>query len=159
MIPIKKMNILKIDEGLPRRVLHTSLIVAALVLLISISNWPFDVTLGLAVGMGISTVFFMILCNSVKSLVIIEKNKRMPFFVIVAILKFIVLSIALFLVFEHLSISYLALLIGIGLAQSIIFLKLIGMGLVNFMNRTNQVENKEISNTKLQVTNKKQYSI
>jgi hypothetical protein len=83
----------------------------------------------------------------------------MPFFVIVAILKFIVLSIALFLVFEHLSISYLALLIGIGLAQSIVFLKLIGMGLVNFMNRTNQIENKEISNTKLQVTNKKQYSI
>ena len=159
MIPIKKMNILKIDEGLPRRVLHTSLIVAALVLLISISNWSFDVTLGLAVGMGISTVFFMILCNSVKSLVIIEKNKKIPFFVIVAILKFIVLSIALFLVFKHLSISYLALLIGIGLAQSIIFLKLIGMGLVNFMNRTNQVENKEISNTKLQVTNKKQYSI
>ena len=154
MIPIKKMNILKIDEGLPRRVLHTSLIVAALVLLISISNWSFDVTLGLAVGMGISTVFFMILCNSVKSLVIIEKNKRMPFFVIVAILKFIVLSIALFLVFKHLSISYLALLIGIGLAQSIIFLKLIGMGLVNFMNRTNQIENKEISNTKLQMTNK-----
>ncbi len=90
MIFIKK-NILQIDEELPRRVLNTSLIVATLVLLISISNWSFEATFGLAVGMGISTVFFMILCNSVKSLAIIEKNKRMPFFVIVAILKFIVL--------------------------------------------------------------------
>ncbi len=147
------MNILKIDEGLPRRALNTSLIVAALVLLISISNWPFEVTLGLAVGMGISIIFFMLLCGSVKSLVIIEKNRRMPFFVIVTILKFIVLSIALFLVFKYLSISYLALLIGIGLAQSIIFLKLIGMEMVNYMNRTNQIENKEISNARLQMTN------
>ncbi|MEE9164753.1 MAG: hypothetical protein V3U15_00665, partial [Nitrospinota bacterium] len=81
-------------------------------------------------------------------------NRRMPFFVIVTILKFIVLSIALFLVFKYLSISYLALLIGIGLAQSIIFLKLIGMEMVNYMNRTNQIENKEISNARLQMTNK-----
>lgn len=152
MIPVKT-NILKIDEELPRRVLNTSLIVAALVLLISISNWSFETTLGLAVGMGISIIFFMLLCSSVKSFVLIEKNRRMPFFVIVSILKFIVLSIALFLVFEHLSISYLALLIGSGLAQSIIFLKLTGMGMVNYMNRTNQIENKETSNARLQMTN------
>ena len=147
------MNILKIDEGLPLRVLNTSLIVAAIVLLISISNWPFEVTLGLAVGMGISIIFFMLLCGSVKSLVIIEKNSRMPIFVVVTILKFIVLSAVLFLIFKYLSISYLALLIGIGLAQSIIFLKLTGMGIVNYMNRTNQIENRETSNARPQMTN------
>lgn len=148
------MNLLTIDEGLPQRVTNTSLIVAVLVLLISISNWPSEVTIGLAVGMGISIIFFMLLSGSVKSLLKIEKNKRVPFYLIVTFLKFIALSIALFLVFKHLSISYLALLIGIGFAQSIIFLKLIGMGMVNYMNRTNQIENKEISNASLQMTNK-----
>tara|TARA_B100001964_G_C13911861_1_gene456296 strand:- start:186 stop:647 length:462 start_codon:yes stop_codon:yes gene_type:complete len=153
MIPVKK-NILQIDEELPRRVFNTSLIVAAIVLLISISNWSLETTLGLSVGMGTSIIFFMLLCGSVKSLAIIEKNIRIPFFIIVATLKFTVLSIALFLVFKHLSVSYLALLIGIGLAQSIIFLKLTGMGMVNYMNRTNQSDNKEISNARLQMTNK-----
>ncbi len=138
MIFIKK-NILQIDEELPRRVLNTSLIITTLVLLISISNWSFEATFGLAVGMGISIIFFMLLCGSVKSLARIEKNSRIPFFVIVTILKFIVLSAALFIIFKHLSINYLALLIGIGLAQSIIFLKLTGMGMVNYMNRANQI--------------------
>ena len=148
------MNLLTIDEGLPLRVIKTSLIVAVLVLLISVTKWPFEVTIGLAVGMGISIIFFMILSGSVKSLVTIEKNRRMPFMVVVTTSKFIVLSIALFLVFSHLSISYLSILIGIGLAQSIIYLKLIGMGMVNYMNKKNQVENKEISNGSLQIANK-----
>tara|TARA_B100000315_G_scaffold253559_1_gene292580 strand:+ start:795 stop:1241 length:447 start_codon:yes stop_codon:yes gene_type:complete len=148
------MNLLTIDEGLPLRVIKTSLIVAVLVLLISVTKWPFEVTIGLAVGMAISIIFFMILSGSVKSLVTIEKNRRMPFMVVVTTSKFIVLSIALFLVFSHLSISYLSILIGIGLAQSIIYLKLIGMGMVNYMNKKNQVENKEISNGSLQIANK-----
>ena len=95
------MNILRIDENFPRRVINTSLIIAALILLISISNWQLDVTIGLALGMGISIIFFMILLSTVKSLVIIENDRRILFFAIVTLLKFIVLSIVLFLLFKN----------------------------------------------------------
>ena len=148
------MNILRIDENFPRRVINTSLIIATLILLISISNWQLDVTIGLALGMGISIIFFMILLSTVKSLVIIENDRRIPFFAIVTLLKFIVLSIVLFLFFKYLTISYLAFIIGIGLAQSIIFLKLIGIVLVNKMNKIDKIESKDITNTNLQMTNK-----
>ena len=70
------------------------------------------------------------------------------------LLKFIVLSIVLFLLFKYLTINYLAFLIGIGLAQSIIFLKLIGIVLVNKMNKIDKIESKDITNTNLQMTNK-----
>jgi hypothetical protein len=148
------MNILKIDENFPQRVINTSLILASLILLISISNWQLDVTIGLALGMGISIIFFMILLSTVKSLVIIENDRRILFFAIVTLLKFIVLSIVLFLLFKYLTINYLAFLIGIGLAQSIIFLKLIGIVLVNKMNKIDKIESKEITNTNLQMANK-----
>lgn len=135
---LETANKLNIDEGLPQRVLNTSLILAGLVFLISISIWPSAITLGLTIGMGISIVFSMILLGSVKTLVKTGKDGSKMFFAIVTFLKFIVLSATLILVFKYMSVSHLALLAGVGLVQVVIFLKLISIVMVNSLNRTSQ---------------------
>ncbi len=55
------INRLKIDEGFPERVLNSSLILAGIIFLISISPWSFEVTAGLTIGMGMSIGFFWLL--------------------------------------------------------------------------------------------------
>lgn len=132
------MKNLKIDEGFPKRVLKTSLILTGLIILVSISQWPLEVTTGFIIGAGISLILFIILCGSVKYLLHPDSKREKLFFGIAFIFKFFALLIALFLTFKYLSFSYLAFLIGIGLVQLVIFLKLVGIVMVNYMNRTSQ---------------------
>ncbi len=133
-----KTSRLVIDEGLPKRVLNISLALAALIFLISISSWSPEVTLGLSLGMGISIIFSMILYRTIKFLVASKKPGAKLLFGAVTFLKFIALCIALFFILRNFSINYIALVAGVSLVQIVIFLKLAGMGLVNYMNMSNQ---------------------
>ncbi len=128
------MNNINIDENFPKRVLSTSVILAGLIFMISISIWSFEVTTGFVLGVGISLVFFMILCYSGKYCFDPNKKGGKLFFGIVFIFKFFALVIFLFLTFKYLSFSYLAFLIGISLVQLVILLKVLGIAIVNYMN-------------------------
>lgn len=139
-----KIHKLNIDEGLPRRVLNTSVTVAIVIFLVSLSQWSHEVTIGLGIGMGISIVFSMVLYNSMKTFLLRKTTGSILFFAAVTILKFIALGTTLFFSFKYLPMSYPALLAGVGLVQVVISLKLAGMGMVNYMNRTNSGRMQEL---------------
>lgn len=129
------MSNLKIDEDFPERVIRTSLILTGFIFFISLAKWSFEITAGFGIGAVISLLFFIILRYSVKCFLNPDEKGGKIFFGIAFLLKFTALILSLFLIIKYLSINFLALMVGIGLVQVVLLLKVIGIVIVNYMNQ------------------------
>ena len=126
---------LSIDEAFPRRTFNTSLILSIIILLLSMGRASYQVTMGLAIGMGISLSFFGILWSTVSRFLLMGKKKGGFLFIIIGLSKHFVLGILLFVIFRYVKINSLALLMGISLVLMVILLKVTGIEMVNYVNK------------------------
>lgn len=127
---------LSIDEGFPRRIFNTSLILSIIIILLSIGRASYRVTIGLAIGMGISLVLFVVLWSTVDRFLLMGKKKGGFIFFIIGLSKYFILGGVLFFIFRYSQANPLSLLIGISLVHIVIILKVAGIGMVNYVNRT-----------------------
>ncbi|MFV1950574.1 MAG: hypothetical protein ACC630_01255, partial [Nitrospinota bacterium] len=78
---------LSIDEGFPRRIFNTSLILSAIIILLSMGSASYQVIMGLAMGMGISLVFFWLLWSTVDRFLLMGKKRGGFLFFIIGLSK------------------------------------------------------------------------
>ncbi|MFQ6093325.1 MAG: ATP synthase subunit I [bacterium] len=109
-----------------RKVLRTSLILAGISVVLSLLACSAPITLGLAIGMAISLIFFKTLCSAAERALSRGTREAGLFFLKTGILKYPLLGIAVYLIFRYLEPSPVALLAGIGLVQTVIVFKAIG---------------------------------
>ncbi len=133
-----------LDEGFPRRVFNTSLVLAVVMVLCSTSLQSFPLTLSLALGSGTSVVLGGILWWTILRLSSRDREGAKRFFLWVSILKYISLVGVFYLIFNYLPIVPEAFLAGIGLVPMVIVLKLAGMVLVSYLKGSVRVDHKDL---------------
>jgi hypothetical protein len=67
------------------------------------------------------------------------KGKGGSLFFIIGLSKHIILGISLFFIFRYIKVDPLAMLMGISLVHIVIILKVIGIGMINYLNRRMKV--------------------
>ncbi|MEE8185515.1 MAG: ATP synthase subunit I [Thermodesulfobacteriota bacterium] len=127
-------RLLIVDDGFLQRVQKTSLLLSLFVIISSLAYWDSSITLGLILGAFISLTFFGILCWTINRLFKLDSKKRGFFAIKITLLKFPLLAIVLYYALSYISINPLALIVGIGIVQVVIILKIFGILLVNYMN-------------------------
>ncbi len=139
---------LTIDKEFPKRVYKTSLLFSALIVLLSLlyGRWP--VTWGLLIGAGISILFFRILWWTVDQVFKRSGKKAIFFSLKIFLIKFPLLGIFLYYLFKNAEINPFALVGGIAIVQVVMFLKAIGVVIVNSMNKSGLSKDTEPSNVK-----------
>jgi hypothetical protein len=139
---------LTIDKEFPRRVYKTSLLFSVLIILLSLlyGRWP--ITWGLLIGTGISILFFKILWWTVDQVFKRSGKKAMLFSLKIFIIKFPLLGIFLYYLFKNAEINPFALVGGIAIVQVVMFLKAIGVVIVNSMNKSARARDSKPSNLK-----------
>lgn len=125
---------LTIDKDFPRRVFKTSVVLSALIILLLFLYGQWPITLGFMIGTGISILFFKILWWTVDQVFKRSGKKALYFSLKIFLIKFPLLGIFLYYAFKNLEINPFALVGGIALVQVVMFLKAIGVTVVNWMN-------------------------
>ncbi|MFV1950536.1 MAG: hypothetical protein ACC630_01055, partial [Nitrospinota bacterium] len=95
-----------------------------------------QVIMGLAIGMGISLVFFGVLWSTVDRFLLMGKKRGGSLFFIIGLSKHFILGVFLFFIFRYSQANPISLSIGISLVHIVIILKVAGIGMVNYANRT-----------------------
>jgi hypothetical protein len=129
---------LTIDKDFPRRVFKTSTVLSALItlLLFLYGQWP--ITLGFMIGAAISILFFKILWWTVDQVFRRSGKKALYFTLKIFLIKFPLLGITLYYLFTNVDINPFALVGGIVIVQVVMFLKAIGVVIVNSMRKSTQ---------------------
>jgi len=129
---------LTIDKDFPRRVFKTSMVLSALItlLLFLYGQWP--ITLGFMIGAAISILFFKILWWTVDQVFKRSGKKALYFTLKIFLIKFPLLGITLYYLFTNVDINPFALVGGIVIVQVVMFLKAIGVVIVNSMRKSAQ---------------------
>ncbi len=127
---------LTIDKDFPRRVFNTSVVLSALItfLLLMWGQWP--ITLGFMIGAAISILFFKILWWTVDQVFKRSGKKALYFALKIFLIKFPLLGISLYYLFTNVDINPFALVGGIVIVQVVMFLKAIGVVIVNSMRKS-----------------------
>ena len=125
-----------IDDGFIQRVHKTSLLLSLFIIILSLSYRDNAITLGLVLGVSISLTFFDILWWTVNKFFNSKLHrKKSAFFAIkITLLKFPLLGIILYYVLSHININPFALIVGIGIVQAVMVLKVVGILFVNYTN-------------------------
>ena len=125
-----------IDDGFIQRVHKTSLLLSLFIIILSLSYRDNAITLGLVLGVSISLTFFDISWWTVNKFFNSKLHrKKSAFFAIkITLLKFPLLGIILYYVLSHININPFALIVGIGIVQAVMVLKVVGILFVNYTN-------------------------
>ncbi len=125
-----------VDDGFIQRVHKTSLLLSLFIIILSLSYRDSAITLGLLLGVSISLTFFELLRWTVNKFFISKLHwKKSAFFAIkITLLKFPLLGVILYYVLKYININPLALIVGIGIVQAVMVLKVVGILFVNYMN-------------------------
>ncbi|MFQ5840897.1 MAG: ATP synthase subunit I [Thermodesulfobacteriota bacterium] len=137
-----------IDKEFPSRVYKTSLLFSALIVFLSLlyGHWP--TTWGFMIGAGISILFFKILWWTVDQVFKRSGKKALYFSLKIFLIKFPLLGIFLYYLFKNVEINPFALVGGIALVQVIMFLKVIGVVILNSMNKSERLQDSKPSHPK-----------
>jgi hypothetical protein len=129
---------LTIDKDFPQRVFKTSMVLSAIItlLLLMWGQWP--ITLGFMIGAAISILFFKILWWTVDQIFKRSGKKPLYFALKIFLIKFPLLGITLYYLFMNVDINPFALVGGIIIVQVVMFLKAIGVAIVNSMRKSAQ---------------------
>ncbi len=125
-----------VDDAFIQRVYKTSLLLSLFIIIFSLSYRDSAITLGLLMGVSISLIFFKLLCWTVNKFFSSKLHmKKMVFFAVkITLLKLPLLGVILYYALRYIKINPLALIVGIGIVQAVMVLKVAGMLLVNYMN-------------------------
>lgn len=133
-----------LDKDFSRRVMRTTIMLSIFLAICSLSFWSLKITLGLTIGMIISIGVMQLLWWMISAVFpaiinndsINNKNEKVRnTFIVINILKYILISIALFFIFRYLPINIVALFIGVSIVQIVMISKIFGVALVNYLNR------------------------
>ena len=127
-----------IDKDFPRRVFKTSVLLSALITLLLVLYGRWSITLGFTVGAGVSILFFKILWWTVDQAFKRSGGKALYFALKIFLIKFPILGISLYYLFTNVDINPFALVGGIVIVQAVMFLKAIGVVIVNSMRKSAQ---------------------
>jgi len=125
-----------VDDGFIQRVHKTSLWLSLFIIILSLSYRDSAITLGLILGVSISLTFFKLLCWTVNRFFSskLQMRKRAFFAIKITLLKFPLLGVLLYYVLRYININPLALIVGIGIVQAVMVLKVVGILFVNYTN-------------------------
>lgn len=131
------------DEGFPKRVIKTSVILAVIFIIYSFFINSLPVTLGLAIGEAISIfsikALLWILDSYFKpNAVIANKGSIKRIVTLAGIVKIIFIGAVLFFVFRYITINFIALFIGVSIVQIVIVFKILGLLFVNYLNKSDE---------------------
>lgn len=134
-----------IDKEFPSRVYKTSLLFSALIVFLSLlyGHWP--TTWGFMIGAAVSILFFKILWWTVDQVFKRSGKKALYFSLKIFLIKFPLLGIFLYYLFKNVEINPFALVGGIVIVQVVMFLKAIGVVIVNSMNKSGLPKDSELS--------------
>ncbi len=141
------MNVVEIsgleslDEGFPRRVFKTSIILSAIFLVYSLFFYSMPVTLGLVIGEAISICSLKILLSTISKFFLVDniakkKGSIKKIVTFISTVKFMFFGAILFFVFKYLTVNVLALFVGVSIVQIVIFFKILGLLFVNHLNKS-----------------------
>ena len=125
-----------IDKDFPRRVFKTSVLLSALITLLLVLYGRWSITLGFMIGAAISILFFKILWWTVDQAFKRSGKKALYFALKIFLIKFPLLGISLYYLFTNVAINPFALVGGIVIVQAVMFLKAIGVVIVNSMGKS-----------------------
>jgi len=125
-----------IDKDFPRRVFKTSVLLSALITLLLVLYGRWSITLGFMIGAAISILFFKILWWTVDQAFKRSGKKALYFALKIFLIKFPLLGISLYYLFTNVAINPFALVGGIVIVQAVMFLKAIGVVIVNSMRKS-----------------------
>ena len=109
---------------------------SALITLLSLLYGQWSITWGFMIGAGISILFFKILWWTVDQVSKKSGKKALYFSLKIFLIKFPLLGILLYYLFKNVEINPFALVGGIAIVQVVMFLKAIGVVIVNSMSKS-----------------------
>jgi hypothetical protein len=125
-----------IDEGFPDRVIKTSLFLALILIVSSVSYMSFMLSVSLAIGCFISIVLFKTTWWAIQYAVQHKRSKIKGFFLKISFIKYFVLGSILLSACLFLEINIFAMAAGLGMVVAVVILKIVGRLFVNYMNRS-----------------------
>ncbi len=143
-----------IDEGFPDRVLKTSLFLALILIMCSVSYMSFMLSVSLAIGCFISIVLFKTTWWAIQHAVQHKRSKIKGFFLKISFLKYFILGAILLSARLFLEINIFAMALGLGIVVAVVILKIVGRLLVNYMNKSIKVSYKGINGVSINTDKK-----
>lgn len=139
-----KTDMLVLDEGFPKRVFNTSLLLMAMIALCSTSFQSFEISYSVLIGGAISLVLCRLQWWTVRQFFQRGNQSGKQFFALVNLLKYFVLCIIFYIMFRYLQVHAIAFLAGLSLVPAVISLKTLGMVLVNYLNSSQGSQTKGV---------------
>ncbi|HHT9154290.1 MAG TPA: ATP synthase subunit I [Candidatus Tripitaka sp. YC43] len=139
-----KTGILVLDEGFPKRVFNTSLLLVAMIALCSTSFRSFEISYSVLIGCAISLGLCKLQWWAVQQFFQRGKQSGKQYFALINLLKYFVLCIIFYIMFRYLQVHVIAFLVGISLVPAVISLKMLGMMFMNYLNSSQGSQTKGV---------------
>ncbi|HLA37553.1 MAG TPA: ATP synthase subunit I [Candidatus Brocadiales bacterium] len=141
-----KTGMLVLDEGFPKRVFNTSLLLMAMIALCSTSFRSFEISYSVLIGCAISLGLCKLQWWAVQQFFQRGKQSGKQFFAFINLLKYFVLCVIFYIMFSYLQVHVIAFLVGISLVPAVISLKMLGMLFMNYLNSSQGSQTKGVRN-------------
>lgn len=147
-------NVLFLDEEFPKRVLKTSLILSVILSLFSTSLGSVEITCGLTFGMALSFGLMRLLwwlTSAMLPELVKNKRKKITFpLIFFNLVKYVLISGALFYILRYVPVNLIAFLIGVSFVQLVMVSKILSIMLVNYTNKSIKVNSEKQTGLSIQ---------
>jgi len=139
-----KTGMLVLDEGFPKRVFNTSLLLMAIIALCSTSFQSFEISYSVLIGCAISLGLCKLQWWAVQQFFQRGTPSGKQFFALINLLKYFVLCVIFYIMFSYLQVHVIAFLVGISLVPAVISLKMLGMMFMNYLNSSQGSQTRDV---------------
>jgi len=139
-----KTGMLVLDEGFPKRVFNTSLLLMAIIALCSTSFQSFEISYSVLIGCAISLGLCKLQWWAVQQFFQRGTQSGKQFFALINLLKYFVLCVIFYIMFSYLQVHVIAFLVGISLVPAVISLKMLGMMFMNYLNSSQGSQTRDV---------------
>lgn len=141
-----RLGELVLDEGFPKRVFNTSLLLMAIIALCSTSFQSFKISYSVLIGCAISLGLCKLQWWTVQQFFQRGNQSGKQYFALINLLKYFVLCVIFYIMFSYLQVHVIAFLAGLSLVPAVISLKTLGMVFVNYLNSSQGSQTKGVRN-------------
>lgn len=139
-----KTGMLVLDEGFPKRVFNTSLLLMAIIALCSTSFRSFEISYSVLIGCAISLGLCKLQWWAVQQFFQRGNQSGKQYFALLNLLKYFVLCVIFYIMFRYLQVHVIAFLVGISLVPMVISSKMLGIVFVNYLNSSQGSQTKGV---------------